>query len=175
MSLFGLTVFSSIRESYVDNVTFFEWALYENVAPEEDYYVYVSEDGKVFITVNKVEGAHDAYFTLAAGVTKEDVENALYEEYNDNYEKVQFWLDKYASEPVPSYSIMRNCTHSSITKQEAVEYLEFLKAKQLISGGKLVADKYNTHYIKSNLNRGISFYELYKGNADQFGIFKKIC
>ena len=100
LSLFGLTVFSSIRESYVDNVTFFEWALYENVAPEEDYYVYVSEDGQFFITVNKVEGAHDAYFTLAAGVTKEDVENALYEEYNDNYEKVQFWLDKYASEPV---------------------------------------------------------------------------
>lgn len=144
----------------VDNVTFFEWALYDDVAPEEDYYVYVSEDGKVFITVNKVEGAHDAYFTLADGVTKEDVEDALYEEYKDNYEKVQFWLDKYASEPVPSYSIMRNCTHSSITKQEAVEYLEFLKEKQLISGGKLVADKYDALYIKSNLNRGISFYEL---------------
>ena len=160
----------------VDNVTFFEWALYENVAPEEDYYVYVNEDGRRFVTVNKVEGAHDAYFTLADGVTKEDVENALYEEYKDNYEKVQFWLDLYAREPVPSYSIMRNCTHSSITKQEAVEYLEFLKEQQLISGGKLVAEKYNLCPLKSMNNKnemGITLYELFRGDTDQFEIFKE--
>lgn len=157
----------------VDNVTFFEWALYENVAPEEGYYVYVNEDGTIFNVFNKLNGASDVYVTLANGITKEDVENALYEEYKDNYEKVQFWLEKYASEPENSYFLMRNCTHSNITMQESVEYLEFLKEEELISGGKLVTDKYQAFYIYSPQQKGISFYQLYKGDADQFGVLKE--
>lgn len=163
--------FSKATNGYTEvyGIDFFDWTLHGS-DKSEDYRVFVNEDGTHFRTFDRINGAHDVYITLAEDVSKEDVENALYEKYSENYEKVQFWLESYRREPVQSYYIMRNCTHSSITKQEAVEYLEFLKEQQLISSGKLLTNVYQVKDIlSSSSDRGLMAYQIVNGDADLYG------
>lgn len=165
--------FSTATNGYTEvyGIDFFDWTLHDS-DKSEDYRVFVNEDGTHFRTFNRIDDAHDINITLAEGVSKEDVENALYEKYSENYEKVQFWLESYRSEPVQSYYIMRNCTHSSITKQEAVEYLEFLNEQQLISSGKLLTNVYQVKDIlSSSSRRGLMTYQIFNGEADLYGAF----
>lgn len=154
----------------VENVTFFEWTLYEGKAPSEGYYVFVNDDGSKFFTFDKIKDAKDIHVKLADEVSKEDVENALYEEYNDGYEKVQFWLE---SDPTYDgyYFLMRNLTHSEITMQEAVEYLEFMKDNNFISEGKIINNEYNMNKITQSTPEGLSSYEIIAGNADLYERF----
>ena len=153
----------------VYDIDFFDWTFHFN-EKSDDYRVFVNEDGTHFRTFNRIDGAHDVHITLADGVSKEDVENALYEKYSENYEKVQFWLESYRREPVQSYYIMRNCTHSSITIQEAMEYLEFLKEQKLINSGKLLTNEYaGKDILSSSSRRGLMTYQIIDGEADLYG------
>lgn len=149
------------------DVDFFDWT-FSAEKKSDDYRVFINEDGTYFLTFNKIDDAHDIQVKLADGVSKEDVENALYEEYKDNFEKVQFWL---SMEPEGKYCLMRNCTHSRITMQEAIEYLNFMKEHKLISDGKLITNKYNMRKLHSPYRRGLMTYTIVYGDADLYGAF----
>ena len=59
------------------DVDFFDWT-FSAEKKSDDYRVFINEDGTYFLTFNKIDDAHDIQVKLADGVSKEDVENALY-------------------------------------------------------------------------------------------------
>ena len=149
------------------DIDFFDWTFHGR-EKSEDYHVYVNEDGTHFRTFDKESDSHDIHVKLADGINKEEVENELYEKYSENYEKVQFWLEIDNKNP-GYYFLMRNCTNSNITMQEAIEYLNFMKEQELICDGKLITNTYQMRDIVKPYEGGLMTYQIVNGTADLYG------